>query len=66
MSEKSEEKGDRGTEGETTFPTQAMEALIGDEEQTGEKRRKNKERNRDWTSNPGLYGRLLWATRIIR
>ena len=33
-------------------PTTAIDALIRKEEQTGEKRRENKERNRERVSNP--------------
>ena len=42
-SEKSEGKRDRGTtEGETSDPNPAIDALIGDEEQTGKKRTRRK------------------------
>ena len=42
-------------------PTQswAIDALIGDEEQSGKQRKEQKERNRDQTPNPSTLGHLV-------
>ena len=52
MSQKSEEKRYRRTEGGSPTPTRAIDTLIRDEEQTGKKEEKQKERNRELASNP--------------
>ena len=44
MTEKSEGKRYRGKEGEISDPTQAIDALIGYEEQTARKKKEQKER----------------------
>ena len=50
-SEKSEEKRYRDTEGETSFPSWAIDALMWEEEQMCGKKEEDTERNREWPYN---------------
>ena len=39
-------------EGETSYPIRAIDALIGDEKQTGKGKKEQKERHRERSSSP--------------
>ena len=62
-------ESDRGQKAKPPTPTQAIDALIGDEEQNG-KQKKVKKRKKQGTgpqpSYPGPFGRLLRRAGIIR